>query len=88
MLRANCRVSLLSGSGAQAHLEVYAVSLCVVCNFCVSVCQLVLVCPGYDCKLPTPSAGASDLCLLKRGKQPITYSISLPTIALPCTVLS
>ena len=39
---------------------------CVVFNgdfiSCVSVCQLVLVCPGYDLKLPAPSVGANDLC--------------------------
>ena len=38
---------------------------CVVCNgdltICVSVCQLVLVSPGYDRKLTTLSAGANDL---------------------------
>ena len=39
------------------NLEVYAELRCVVCDgdltFCVSVCQLVLVCPVYDHKLPT-----------------------------------
>ena len=38
----------------------------VVCNngdftFRVSVCQLVIVCPGYDRELLTPSAGDNDL---------------------------
>ena len=66
-----CCVSLRSGWGTWAELEeMYAVSRCVLCAtviffLCVSVCQLVLVCPGYDCELPTPSAGANDLYLLK-----------------------
>ena len=72
MLTANCCMSLRSGWGTLAQLEVYAVSGCSVLNgdftFCVSVCQLVLVCPGYDRKLRTLSAGANDLYLLKRRK--------------------
>ena len=48
------------------QLEVYAVSRCVVFDgdfiSCVSVCTLVLVCPGYDQKLPKPSVDANDLC--------------------------
>ena len=65
MLTAYCRVSLRSGLCVWAQLEVYAVTHCVVCNgdfTCfVSVRQLVLVCPVYDCELHTLSAGATDL---------------------------
>ena len=65
MLTANCCVCLRSGWGTLAQLEAHAVSRCVVCSsdstFCVSVCQLVLVCLGCDRKLPTLSAGANDL---------------------------
>ena len=39
---------------------------------CVFVYQLVLTCPGYDLKLPTPSVGANDLCCWSTVKQPIT----------------
>ena len=55
--------------GAHRHniLEVYAVSHCVVFNgyfiSCVSVCQLVLVCPGFDLKLPITSIGTNDLAV-------------------------
>ena len=46
MLTANCCVSLRTGWGTSAQLEVYAVSRCVVFNggfiSYVSVCQLVL----------------------------------------------
>ena len=66
MVTANCCVSLRSGWGTQTQLEMYAVSRCVVFNgvfvSCVSVWQLVLVCPGYDLKLTPPSVGANDLC--------------------------
>ena len=58
-----------------AQLQVYAVSRCVVCygdfTFFVSVCQLVLVFPEYDRKLPTPSADTNDLQLWKRRKTTI-----------------
>ena len=64
MLKASCCVSLRSGWGTYAQLEVYGVSRCVVCNgdftVCVSVCQLVFVCPGYDRELLRLSAGAND----------------------------
>ena len=57
----------------------YAVSRCAVFNgdfiSCVSVCQLVLVCPGYDLKLPTPSVGANEPLLLKRRKT-ANYSLT------------
>ena len=68
MLTANCCVSLRSGWRTQAQLGVYTMSRCVALVFdgdfisCVSVCQLVLVCPQNDLKLPTPSVGACDLC--------------------------
>ena len=67
MLTASCCVSLRSGWGTLAQLEMHAVSRCVVSNgdfiCCVSACQLALqVCPGYDLKLSTPSVGANDLC--------------------------
>ena len=65
MLTANCCVSIRSDWGTWAQLEVHAVSRCAVCigDFpcCVSVCQLVLVSPGYDHELLTPFAGANDL---------------------------
>ena len=57
MLTANSCASLRSGWDTKAQLEVHVVSCCAVCNVdftvCVSVCQLVLVCTGYDLKLPT-----------------------------------
>ena len=81
MLTANCCVSLRSGWGTYAQLEVYALSLFVVFNgdfiCCVSVFQLVLVCPGYDLKLPTPSGGANDLCCWSVVKLPITHFCDL-----------
>ena len=55
----------LFGVGTQAQLEVHVVSRSVVFNgnfICVSVYQLVLVCPGCDMTLLTPSVGANDLC--------------------------
>ena len=51
MLTANCCVSLGSGWGTSAQLEVYAVLRCVVCNgyfyLMFSDHQLVLVGPGF-----------------------------------------
>ena len=45
----------------------FSVTLCSVAStvLCSSFCQLIIVCPGYDLKLP-PSAGANDLKVLKR----------------------
>ena len=61
MLTADYCVSLQSGWGTLAQLEVYAVPHGVVCNadfpFCVSLCQLVI-----DYKLPTPSALMTFFC--------------------------
>ena len=69
MLTTDCCVSLRSGRG---HMGTTRSVCCVVCNCdfasCVSVCQLVLVCPGYDRKLPIPSVGANYLQLLKHHR--------------------
>ena len=65
----------------------YAVSRCVVLNgyfiCCVSVCQLVLVCPGYDLKLPTPGVGANGLCCWSAVKQPFTHLLTRNKSNLP-----
>ena len=66
-LAASCCVSLRFDWDTYPQLDMYAVPRCVVCNsdftyfFCVSVCQLVLMCPEYNRKQPTPTAGANDL---------------------------
>ena len=66
MLTANFSVSFeLDGSNRHSlncmlcHAVYCYIALIVLC---LSVCQLALVCAEYDRKLPTPSAGANDIC--------------------------
>ena len=92
MLTANCCLrSIWLGHRLEVYCWLVLMSRCVVCNgdFTVSVfiCQLVLVCPGYDRKLPTLSAGANDRAaavkaLIKTTNYLLTLALSVKSAAL------